>query len=217
MKGKLAVLGFLCAAITVGGVYATWTFADGGVPEASADVTVGLAGSSNGTEKGALSVIVNDTTSPLKLLVDDLNNDHKADLVKTGKVIVKFKPSATASQEVKTNGIDATLKITCELLSGDTFAAANFADWKYNDATIFSVATTELTINSMDEEGDGLLKWSYDEETDEFSYVFDVEANQAPFGIQFASDLILDTLDAYNAFKQALLKGQFVFTVSEKI
>ncbi len=222
MKGKLAVLGFLCAAITVGGVYATWTFSEGAAPKAEVDVKVSLAGESTGTQKGTLTVIVNDTTNPLKLLIDDTNNDHNAELLKTGNVIVTFTPSDTATDDVKNNGIAVDLKITCNVDG----VAKDFTAWTYgegeNAKQIFDVETQLVHIDPIGTESEN-IKWTYDTEKNQFVYVFDVTNAQSPFGIKLhdengngqEDDIRLDTLADYTAFKAALDKGNFVFTVSE--
>ena len=109
MKGKLAVLAFLCAAVTVGGVYATWTFAENTTPEANTTVKVGMTGVTGATVKGTLSVTVMHSGG-YTLSIDDPNNDHLPQIKEEGTVIVTFTPSAVAPEDVKQNGITVDRK-----------------------------------------------------------------------------------------------------------
>ena len=202
MKGKVALLSFLATAVTVGGVYATWTFTENESTAANTTVNVAMTGVSSDTKKGTLNVMVM-TENGFTLAVDDANNDHIADIKKTGVVTVTFTPSASASQEVKTNGIDVQCVISyAPYASG----ADTLEEWTYDNKQIFDI------IN--DESAPILLSKSaatYDPGTTTFTWTIDA----ADIGIELENEFVIDTLAKYNAMNEELGKGHFVLTVSE--
>lgn len=133
---KLSVLIALALCLTIGGVYAAWNYSQGNVQTAFGNIAVGQNHQISITEaitdnsKGTISV---DATN-LKFVIDDTGS-HVAGLTITGSVKVSFTPNAGADEEVATNGIP--LKFT--LSSSD--------EWKYGENKIFTVVTTEQTIN----------------------------------------------------------------------
>lgn len=77
MKKKVTLLAALAMAVTVGGVYATWTYTQGAAVTATTEFTVKLAGESIKTEPvGTLAVVANGG-----IRIDDTNNDYIADVV----------------------------------------------------------------------------------------------------------------------------------------
>lgn len=203
MKGKLTLLGLLATAVTVGGVYATWTFAEGNVAEATTTVNVSMTGVNSSTEKGTLSVMVM-TTNGFTLAVDDANNDHYADIKKTGDITVTFKPAADASQDIRTNGIDVQCVISYAPYAG---GADTIADWTYDGKQIFEIvnnASAPMLLNKS--------AATYDNSTGTFTWT--ISHSDYEF-VKLANDFYIDTLAKYNAMNAELAKGHFVLTVSE--
>ena len=196
MKGKLAVLGFLCAAVTVGGVYATWTFAENQTPAASTTVKVSMTGVTGTTEKGTLSVTVMHTGG-YTLSIDDSDNNHLPEIKEEGTVIVTFTPSAVAPEDVKQNGITVEYTLT-----------ASLSDWKYEGTDIFTgfgVAHELVTT------ADNCVK-----QTDG-SFVWTLDADDIHIALTEAmANTLIDTKAKYDALAAELEKGHFVITVNEK-
>ena len=100
---KLTVIIALMLVVTIGGVYATWNYAQGSV----AKVDKYLDGSTKITDKvvttakGTISV----DTSAVEIIIDDANNDHVAELSVTGDIVITFTPNEGADANVATNGI----------------------------------------------------------------------------------------------------------------
>ena len=200
MKGKIALLAALSTAVTVGGVYATWTFAEKDSAAASTSVNVAMTGVNSETEKGTLSVMVMGSNG-FSLAVDDANNDHYAEAKKSGVVTVTFTPSASASETVKTTGVD----VKC-IISYDPYAGgpASLEEWKYDSKQIFDIendASDPIILSkSAATNNGGVFTW---------------EIAAADIGIDLANDFYIDTLAKYNEMNAELAKGRFVLTVSE--
>lgn len=200
---KFGLAATLAMCMTVGGVYATWTFAEGNTVEANTTVTVGMTGMNAATEKGVLSVMVMGE-SGYSFAIDDANNDHKPDEKKSGTVTITFTPNAHASEDIKTDGIDVKFSIKYVAKTG---GAATLADWKYDGATIFDVTYTDSNPLHLDAEAatyaNGVFTWTID---------------AASVGLALTSDIkevVVDTVGKYNAMKAELEKGEFQLVVSE--
>ena len=202
MKAKMAMAAALATLVTVGGVYATWTFSEGNVTNASTTVNVAMTGVNSSTEKGTLSVRVMGTNG-YTLAVDDSNNDHIAEIMATGVVTVTFKPSADASSDIKSNGIDVQCVISYEAYTG---GPASLTEWKYDGKQIFDIindAEDPIVLEKEDA--------TFNSETGEF--VWTIEAEDV--GISLQNEFFIDTLEKYNQMNAELAKGSFKLTVSE--
>ena len=204
MKGKLAIVAALATVVTVGGVYATWTFAEGNATGANTSVNVAMTGVNSSTERGTLSVMVMGANG-FTLAVDDSNNDHYAEVKKEGVVTVTFTPSASASEDVKTNGIDVQCVISYAPYEN---GPATLADWKYDDKQIFDIQNDESDPILLNKGAS-----TYNNQTNTFTWTIDAE----DVGIDLATNFFIDTLAKYNAMNVELAKGHFVLTVSEVI
>jgi hypothetical protein len=203
MKGKLALVTFLATAVTIGGVYATWSFAEGNTTSATTTVNVAMTGLGSTSEKGTLIVTVMNEGG-FTLAVDDANGDHSPEIKKEGKVTITFTPSQYATQEVKTNGIDISCWITYAPYEN---GPATLETWQYGDAQIFNISQTESKpfhlAASAATKANGVFTWT---------------VSGANVGIDLTDAfkaLKIDTLVKYNALNTILAKGHFVFTVSE--
>ncbi|MBQ2676844.1 MAG: hypothetical protein IJF54_05555 [Clostridia bacterium] len=126
---KLSMLVALILCVTVGGVYATWNYAEGKTSaEKYFDDSTIITASTSATAKGTITV----DTSNLNIIIDDTNGDYKGELIidDADYVTVNFTPNVGASNDVATNGI----RMQWSLSTTD--------DYKYNSADIFTVETT---------------------------------------------------------------------------
>ena len=204
MKGKIALASALAAFVTVGGVYATWTFAEENVKEASTTVNVAMTGLEGKSEKGTLSVTVTHTGG-FTLAVDDSNNDHLPEAKKTGTVIITFTPSISAPEEVKAKGIDVQFSISYAPYAG---GPESLAQWTYGGTQIFDVTT--------DADAPVHLAKTKATKQENGSFVWTISADQIGIDLTAAmKNVSIDTLDKYNAMNAELAKGHFVLTASE--
>lgn len=103
MKKKFGLLATLALCVTVGGVYATWTYATNGVQEAGVQMGLAMAGLGDATVYGSISVENTNAT----IAVDNMNG-YKAGLSygADGKFTVTFTTAAAGvSQDILKNGI----------------------------------------------------------------------------------------------------------------
>lgn len=130
---KLNILAVSALVATIGGVYATWTYAS---KEATADdVTVGVSVANKGeaTEKGTITV-----TGNVQLVIDDTNGDYTAELVvadgSEDLTITFTAADSGADADVIENGIVMEYVITVE-------------GYTYENASIFTVSNTPTALN----------------------------------------------------------------------
>ncbi|MBQ8291546.1 MAG: hypothetical protein IJX88_03445 [Clostridia bacterium] len=219
MKKKLGVLAALATVVTVGGVYATWSFAELDAPSANTTVNVAMTGTTGTSEKGTLSVAVMGEGG-FTLAVDDADNNHYADLKKNGVITVTFTPSANASADVKQHGIDLNAVISYAAYAG---GPASIDQWKFNDGNgekiIFEI--TNDAANPIQLSKGQAVK---DDSDNDGIYTFTWKIQPENVGIVLAGttttdtkddDFYIDTKAKYDEMNATLAKGHFVITVSE--
>lgn len=198
MKRNISLLLILALIVSIGGVYATWGYAQGAIGAAEATLVIGegknvaLAGATSTTSAGTISIDVSDA----KILIDDTDNNHIADVSYTGNIVVTFTPSSGADSDVTTNGIPMEISI---LLGGIGGAA-----WEYEGTQIFEIAEDfdgNLTGAPMD---DGKV-----------TYTFTADEWKEWFIFNGGNQLVLDNMADYNEFHSALHKGSIKLTVSD--
>ena len=203
MKGKLGLLALLSLIVTVGGVYATWTFAEGNTSTAETTVNVGMTGVEHKGAKGTLAVMIMGDGG-YSLAVDDADNNHKPDIKTAGVVTVTFKPADDAPDAVKTEGIDVKLYVT--YASKDNTVPTLDA-WTYDGTQIFDIGTTADNAIHLDNAdatyADGVFTWT-------------VSHTQIDISLHEGfDDKVIDTQAKYDALNAELNKGSFKLMVEE--
>ncbi len=130
---KLSVLVALILCVTVGSVYATWNYAQGGAEKVVKyfdDSTV-ITTSVTDTAKGVIDV----DTSALNITIDDGNNDFYGELSITGKISITFTPNDGADETVASEGIALQ------------YSLGTTTDYKYEGNAIFDV---DNTVQNLD-------------------------------------------------------------------
>ncbi len=134
---KIGIIIALALIVTIGGVYATWNYtiaASGAVDSQTATTGVTLTAIDTTTlENGTIKIESNSITIQL----DDDNNDHKAELVIEGELVVSF-----------TNDNNDSIALTC------TSSGSGFS--KYQEKDIF---TLDKTMTSESQIGNG-TQWT---------------------------------------------------------
>lgn len=151
---RLGLLAALAMCVTVGGVYATWNYADTTSFTDRETVSIGLTAAGNVTGE-SLEI----TENTLKFLIDDTDGDHKGDHVEaTGLITVVYNALENNNEVVNIYcniEIDGTLFVSTLGLnelnkskqldgSGEDFVwTLNASDFKvtYNDANIVDLPT----------------------------------------------------------------------------
>ncbi len=205
---KISTLIALATLVTVGSVYASWTYASSGKLSNS----FYLDGSTNvgitdkvGAEKGSLSIDRNN----FSIVIDDTDNDHNADFSVNGYLLITYTPSLAITNEEKQNGLD--LVFTLE----STIPA-------YDGIMIFSVCLdaheiTNVVANSVDPVTGYAESFTYTISAVEIDKALSFYTNT--FSEDEATDdgvLTLDEESEYDAFKVQLHAGALQIIISEK-
>lgn len=199
--------------ITVGGVYATWNYADGGVNDEDFTGFISLTDDVTGSSKGA---IVIDEATDFEILFDDSAADsktHTAVLSYSGKIVVKFSFAENTPADVVAAGIKLQLVVSnnASLVwhgNGDN-SATNSAIFDVFEGTIISGETVEINGEDVTVPGlveaDGTYTWTLD--ADFLSKLIKLRAE----------DVVVDTIDEYRAIETLLSANKININFSEYV
>lgn len=204
---KLSLLVALALLITVGGVYATWSYAGtDDIADAYAEAKVTIADTeltgANGTYK---------VESNLVLTVDQANDDHEAELVfgsnNSQEIFLKvtFTPATNAPQSIKDNAVES------ELYWGTTVPMQYKVDGAGNydeNGTAKDIFTFSNTRNG---ELDNTFDWT---EQDDGTFTYTLDADDLASMIQLSQTFVLDIKAEHDAFRTALA-GNIVARVTD--
>lgn len=193
---RLGIVAALALVVTVGGVYATWNYANKDVETATATYKVSLSGLGTETQKGSLKVV----GSSHNLKVDDIGG-YKAGLVcdAAGKFTVTFEAKSAAdgvAQDVIDNGIHLKWYVECVLNSNVTDVNGDgevtYLDLQYKNTPVFAVDSSETIIDRQD----------YTTKSGStFTYEIPVSEVMAKLTL---GDFVLDERSEYDAFEDVL-------------
>ena len=189
---KLSLLVALALLITVGGVYATWTYTQTtDVADESVGMAMNLTGVAYAGSYGAYEI----NRDNLKLTIDPkTGTSHTTSLKIEGELKVTFTPATFAPAAIKENGVPSTFSFS---LSND--------NWKYDDGE------GEDFIVTLKHTDDHDIEWT---PNGDGTFSFTLNATQLAEHIEL-SEFELDTKSDYDSFTEALRGGQIVFSVSD--
>lgn len=128
---KFSLIAAMALCVTIGGVYATWNYAQGSVETAQDFIRPTMTEAITDGTKGKIAINFNGITAK----IDDANNDHQAELTwivpDGGKnyIEVTFTPSVGVDEAVSNNGIKMSYTISVT------------DNWTYEDKQILTVET----------------------------------------------------------------------------
>ena len=187
---KLSLLIALCTLLTVGGVYATWTYTQAtDVADESVNMILNL---SDVTYIGTYGTYKVDTSGVSMVIDPKVGTTHTTALYITGDLVITFTPNTYAPEEVKNFGVESTL----------TISLTN-ADWKYGETPIVTLAHTDPHEITWTPAGDG-------------SFTYTITAETLAECI-LLNEVTLDTKSDYDAYNTALGQGQIKFAVSDGV
>ena len=204
---KLSLLMAIILCVTVGGVYAVWTYSEEGltVTNANSESVAVLADHVILNEAvGSFSVKENN----LKLVIDQKNAEHEAELkfmdnTKTGDgyITFAFTPSENAGQAVKDFAIDSKVTISLTAPMQYPMDAEGNYDAAGTPTDIFTINSNEIAV-VWTPVGNGTFEFTIDAD----DLVDIIELPQPSF--------TLDVHEEYDAFMDCL-KGNIRFTLSD--
>ena len=197
---KLGLLMAMVTAVTVGGVYATWTYAK---EQDVADETVNLGLNLTSPEfNGSYGTFHVDTTG-LSMKIDPKpGTTHTTALLIEGSIVITFTPNAVATEEIKENGVAATFQ----------FSLTN-PNWVYDPDGDLGEASA-APIVTLAHSGAEAIDWGEPDENGVFT--FTIPAAEIATHISL-TEFVLDTKADYDAYNTVLGQGQIALTVSDGI
>ncbi len=187
---KLSILIAIMLLITVGGVYATWTYTQ---TTDVADESVGMAMNlTNVTYEGSYGTYKINKDN-LKMVIDPKEGTtHTTSLVITGEIIVTFTPATYAPDEVKANGVVSSFEFS---LTND--------NWVFGEEKIISLVHHDESVHQ--------ITWEK-QENGTFEFILDAEDIAKHLDL---TEISLDTYADYEAYTAVLREGQIIFAVSD--
>ena len=184
---KLSFLIALCTLLTVGGVYATWTYME---TTNVADETIHMSLNLGNVEfAGSYGQYIVDASS-VKMTIDPKEGTtHTTALYVTGDLVIKFIPNINAPEAVKENGVASTFK----------FALSTKTDWLYEGEKLLTLHDEDPHAITWQKQGDG--SFTYTISAAELAEHFDLK------------EFVLDTKAKYDAYNAVL--GQIDVIVSD--
>lgn len=201
---KLGLVSTLSLCLVIGGVYATWNYAQGNISDASVEPGIGLESATDTLAEGTISITNNATFS-----IDDANGDYYGEMVVEGSITVTFTAAAGASADVYNNGID--LKVTFALPSENSYAFyTNAACTSTESKQVFKLGSTEMIIDTDDFSVSGNGVFTYTISTTKLQNIFKLAETSGK------SNVYLPTHSAYTAFNDDFMfDANFTITVGD--
>ena len=195
MKKKLGIVAALAMIVTVGGVYAQWSYPQ--VPaEGMGDTkAIELTGVSTTTKTGVINV----NTDHFTIEIDDADKDYYGELVLSGYVTVTFTPNPGVDKAVANQGIPMQMVLS----------SASGVNFEYDfGAGAVKVFTSRPIIYSA---GARTKTWTIT--AAEIANYFELNGQDG----EKDSCIYLPTHKAYDDFKTALSGLKLTITVSEYV
>lgn len=191
---KLSVLIALMLCITIGGVYATWTYTQTtDVADESVGAAMNLTGVAYAGSYGTYEI----DKSTLALTIDPkAGTTHTTSLQVTGEIVVTFTPANVAPVEIKENGVPTTFSFE---LSND--------NWNFDDLH----GEGSQKIITLKHTGDHDVVWVPQADG---TFTFTLDAAEIADHLQL-NEFVLDTKTLYDDYTVALRGGQIIFGVTD--
>lgn len=183
---KLSLLIALCMLLTIGGVYAQWTYTNTSVDNATQNLTAALG---DKVIEGKYGTYAINTTGVTMSIDPKSGTTHNTALTITGNIVITFTPGQYAPEDVKDNAVSS--KYAFSLASGAS---------KYDNQNIFTLNTEDHTI-SWTKNSDG-----------NFTYTIDAATLATYITL---TEFTLDTTAKYDAYSSALATNIITITVSD--
>jgi len=206
---KLSVLIALMLCITIGGVYATWTYSlTDDIADAFAESKITIADAEFVGSNGVYKI-----TSNLVLTVDQANDNHETELVfssnddKAIHLTVTFTPAANAPKAVKDNAVESELYF--DTTTPMTYNIDNEGNYKADGTPTPIIKLTNAKNNTFEEN----ITWTKENDG---TFTYSLNEDQLKDQIQLTQTFVLDIKAEHDAFREAL-NGNIVARVTDGI
>ena len=141
---KLGFISLLCLVLVIGGVFATWDYAQGTAAEVTETATIGLTAVGAESAKATITF----TKNGYSAMIDDSDKDYRGELTIAGTIDIVVTIKDGADQETYNNGITVRLDLSENF---DTFAFAADASGSAGEAKdVIALTSTSLTLTKGD-------------------------------------------------------------------
>lgn len=141
---KLGFISLLCLVLVIGGVFATWDYAQGTAAEVTETATIGLTAVGAESAKATITF----TKNGYSAMIDDSDKDYRGELTIAGTIDIVVTIKDGADQEIYDNGITVRLDLSENF---DTFAFAADASGSAGEAKdVIALTSTSLTLTKGD-------------------------------------------------------------------
>ena len=187
---KLGLLIAMILCVTIGGVYATWTYTQNtDVADEAVNINMNLTDVVYSGSYGTYKV---DTTGLYLTIEPKTGTTHTTSLIADGKIVITFTPNSVAPAEVKADGVESTY----------AFTLAN-PNWTYNGQQIMTLKDGHTGAHDIEwvKQADG-------------TFTFTIDASELHDHVAL-TEIELDTKAKYDAYNAVLGQGSIVITVSD--
>ena len=193
---KLSLLIAMILCVTIGGVYATWTYTQNtDVADETVNMSMNLTSVAYSGSYGTYNI---DTSTVIMTIDPKQGTTHITALTIVGDIVITFTPNSVAPQEIKETGVKSTFQ----------FGLTN-ANWTFDDDTEDAEAAKKIiTLAHVDAE---TIDWG---EPTNGVFTFTIPASELAEHI-LLTEFNLDTKAKYDTFNTALGQGQISITVSD--
>lgn len=206
---KLSILIALMLCVTIGGVYATWTYAGTeDIADSFAEAKVTIADAELTGANGTFKI-----ESNLVLTVDQANEDHEAELVFASTnseaifLTVTFTPAANAPQDIKENAVPAEFY----------FTTSTTMEYKMDAEGNYSETANATPIFAFANPSDGEFSKNFDwTKNADGTFTYTLNVNQLKTMITLSQTFVLDTKAEHDAFREAM-SGNIVARVTDGV
>ena len=169
---KLSILVALILCVTIGGVYAAWSYTGSTTTAVDRTLSHGMATAVQKGDVGIFSI----TENNIDIKIDQMAaGDYRAKLVITGSVTVTFTPNDGAPEDVTESAIPAEAVIYLKNAEANQFEGKN----------IYTVTNTPVKLN-----------WNKNGN----SFTATITAENVASMLGLSDDLVLDTHEKYMQF-----------------
>ena len=224
---KLTILVALILCVTIGGVYATWTYSGNtDIADQETEALIGIAGVAFDGAAGEFEISTN-----LKLSIDDDDCDgidEESDRDKNAVLVfgstdgeapyltVTFTPKANAGDVISTKGVPAEIYTKFNAQQYKTDAQGNYsATGTGKDImNVFNPSDTVFDANILPVgETTGANQWTWNATAGHFEVTFDLDDLQAMFSL--TESFRLDVKEEYDAFHNCLVGSIITIYVTD--
>lgn len=209
---KLGFISLLCLVLVIGGVFATWNYAQGSVSSVSDTATIGLTGIGADSAKATISIVKNDVS----VQIDDNNNDYRGELVIAGTIDIVVTIKDGADQDAYNNGITVKIDLTEDF--GDYAFAADASGAAGAAKDVIALTSTSLTLTKGVE--NGWIRGTNSSGKVTFTYTLTSERLNELITLAKTGDVVnvyLPTKANYDAFSEYLGGKTVTLTASEAV